>query len=264
MTHIIVHRTHPVQYLAIRFFILLLIASLLWGAFELGYMQSEEDIIEAKGGRKSLLVQQSVLKKKNTELSKDLLHLERKYLLEQESYQLIQLAMNKDLKRMAALEKELAFYKGIVSPGKDRDSVYLQSLEIVPYNPKLVGTEPLPGQGYQYQFIIAQKVKKRTYTKGLITIYIKGKQGDKPVKLSLNSLLDSVKETSKQKQKEKKVKGFKYAFKYFQEFSGIMRLPEGMVPQTVDIIIDSKNKKSTIELGDLEWSQTGGMKYVGQ
>ncbi len=258
MTHIIVHRTHPLQYFGLRLLVLLLMISLLWGAFEMGYMQSEDDIIEAKGGRRSLLVQQSVLKKKNTDLSKELLHLERKYLLEQESCQLIQLGMKKDLSKIAELEKELAFYKSIVSPGKRRESIYLQSLEIVPDN-SISKDKEESGQKYQYEFTIAQKIKKRTYTKGTITIYIKGMQGDKSVKLLLNSLL--VKPEDK---KDDKGKGFKYSFKYFQAFSGIMRLPEGMIPHSVDIIIDSKKKKSTIELGDLQWSQTGGMKYVGQ
>ncbi|MCK5649498.1 MAG: hypothetical protein KAI22_11530 [Gammaproteobacteria bacterium] len=261
MTHIIVHRTHPFQYYGIRFLVLLLGIALLRGAFELGYIQSEEDIIEAKGGRKSLLVQQRVLKKKNIELSKELLHLERKYLLEQESCQLVQLGMNKDQQKIAGLEKELTFYKAIVSPEKGRESVYLQNLEIVPYQAKQTTSEKKQNQQnqYQYQFTIAQKVKKRTYTKGFITIYIKGKQNKKTVKLSLFSLIEQVKD-----KKEAKEKGFRYSFKYFQKFNGIMRLPEGMIPHSVDIIVDSKKKKSIIELGDLEWSQTGGMKYVGK
>lgn len=259
MTHIIVHRTHPFQYYGIRLLLLLLAAALLFGAFELGYMQSEEDIIEAKGGRKSLLVQQSVLKKKNIELSKELLHLERKYLVEQESCQLIQLSMNKDQKKIAELENELAFYTAIVSPAQGKKSIYLQSLEIVPYKPKEKDAEKAQGQQYQYQFILAQKLKKRTYTKGYIRIYIKGKQDNKSVKLSLASLLEDL-----AKKKEVKEKGFKYSFKYFQKFNGIMRLPKGMIPHSVDVIIDSKKKKSVIELSDLEWSQAGGIKYVGQ
>ena len=259
MTHIIVHRTHPFQYFGLRLLGLLLAASLLWGAFELGYMQSEEDIIEAKGGRKSLLVQQNVLKKKNIDLNKEILHLERKYLLDQESCQLVQLSMNKDQKKIAVLEKELAFYKGIVSPTQERKSIYLQSMDIVPYKGHIEKSDKRQGRPYKYQFIIAQDIKKRSNTKGMIHIYNKGKQDEKSVKLSLTSLLDLSKE-----KKEVTKKGFKYSFKYFQKFSGIMNLPEGMIPHSVDIIIDSKKKKSIIELGDLEWSQTGEMRYVGQ
>ena len=82
---------------------------------------------------------------------------------------------------------------------------------------------------------------------------------NKAVELPLFSLLVHPK-----KVKETKDKAFKFSFKYFQEFSGIMRLPEGMIPHSVDVIIDSKKKKSIIELSDLQWSQTGEVKYVGQ
>jgi len=255
MSHIIISRCHPVQYYGIRLLILLLAIALLWGAFELGYMQSEEDIIEAKGGRNSLLVQQKVLKKQNRELNKELLHLERKYLLEMESSQLIKSAMQRDQRKIAELEKELKFYKGIVSPDKGKKSLYLQSLEIKPVT--LTKTTEKKQNQYQFKFVVAQKLKKRTYTKGTITIYIKGKQNNKLVKLSMFSLL--VKDS-----KQDKDKAFKFSFKYFQEFTGIISLPEGMIPQSVDIIIDTKKKKSTIELNELGWSKSEGMKYVGK
>jgi len=256
MSHIIISRCHPVQYYGIRLLILLLAVVLLWGAFELGYMQSEEDIIEAKGGRNSLLVQQKVLKKQNKELNKELLHLERKYLLEQESSQIIKSAMSQDQQRIAELEKELVFYKGIVSPAQSKQSLYLQSLEINPL-PTMDAMSKEQRNRYQYKFVLAQKVKKRNYTKGTITIYIKGKQNDKPVKLSMISLLEG-------ESKDKKNKAFKYSFKYFQEFTGIINLPQGMIPQSVDIKIDSKKKQSIVELNDLSWSKTEGMQYVGK
>lgn len=259
MSHIVISRCHPVQYYGIRISILLLAVALLWGAFELGYMQSEEDIIEAKGGRNSLLVQQKVLKKQNKELNKELLHLERKYLLEQESCQLLKSAMNKDQRKIAELEKELKFYKGIVSPEKTKKSIYLQSLEIKPLrvtNTTNVSAEKHKNQ-YQFKFIVAQKVKKRNYTKGHIKVFIAGRQSNKPIKLSLISLLVD-------DPKAKKDKVFKFSFKYFQEFNGIMTLPEGMIPESVEVVIETKKKQSMIELTELGWSKTEGMKYVGK
>lgn len=258
MTHIIVPSVHPFKYYGIRFLILLLAVALFWGAFELGYMQSEEDIIAAKGGRSSLIMQHKVLKKQNKELSKELLHLERKYLLEQAACQIVKSGMSKDLQKIAEFEKELAFYKAIVSPGNNKESIYLQSLEIVPYK-----SSQEKQNLYQYKFIIAQKMKKRTYTKGTISIFIKGKQNNKSVKLPMFSLITTQLNEGKSV-KQSKEKTFKYSFKYFQEFSGIISLPEGMIPQSADIIIDSKKKKSIIELNDLAWSKMGGMKYVGQ
>ncbi len=256
MTHIIVHRTHPVQYYGVRLLLLLFAALLLWGAFELGYMQSEEDIIKAKGGRKSLLVQQSVLKKKNIELSKEVLHLERQYLLEQKSCQLVQKNINQELQKIAQLEKELAFYKGIMSATHKPESIYLQSLKILPYRKS---PQELSSGLFQYHFTIAQNSKKRTYSKGTIKILIKANNGSKESELSLFSL-----RIDNKGKKITKDKTFKFSFKYFQNFNGIIRLPEGVLPDSVEVIISSKKKKSTIKLDSLSWSQTKGVTYVGQ
>jgi hypothetical protein len=258
MTHIIVHRSHPVQYYGFRLFVFLLMAALLWGAFELGYLQSEEDIIKEKGGRKSLLVQQRILQKNNKELSKNVLHLERKYLLEKEASHLIQASISKEQRKIVDLEKQLVFYKSLLNSSKRRATLYLQQLEIIPLDREGKASNE-QGQFYQFNFIVAQKSRKSSYSKGLVKIFISGKQNSKTIRLPLNSLL-----TKPREEKEKSDKAFKFSFKYFQEFKGIIKLPKGMIAQSIDIVIDSKKKKSIVELNDLKWSTTKGVKYVGQ
>jgi len=248
MTHIIVRRTHPVKFYGIRLLILLLTAALFLGVFKLGYKQLEKDIIKAQGGRKSLLVQQSFLQKKNTELSNEVVRLERQTILDQQSYQLVQLNFTKDKQRITELEKELAFYKGLVLPDKKRQTVYLQSLDITPAQENL----------YHYQFIIARNIKSKINARGKVKILIKGKKEKEEVEFTLLSL-----EVNNKGKKKTKNSFFKYGFKYFQKFDGIIRLPEGVNPQVVNIIIEPKNNKSKIKL-DIAWSATGGVKHVWQ
>lgn len=283
MTHIIIARSHPLQYYGIRLLFIIAGLALLRGAYEMGYMQSEEDIIKEKGGRNSLLLQQKILKKRNKELSREILHLERKFLLEQKSCEIIKSDMTREQEKILALEQQVDFYKGIIVPSKGREKIYLQSLEITPILPpdnltskaiskKKAISEKKAISGkkaisekrnyYQYRFIIAQKMKKRTYTKGTVKIFINGLKNNKPVRLSLRDLTISNKvQTNKTKTKEQ---GFKYNFKYFQEFSSIIALPEDMKPRSIDVVIDSKKKKSKIELRDLSWSENEGIKYVGK
>ncbi len=271
MTHIIIARSHPLQYYGIRLLFILVGLALLWGAYEMGYMQSEEDIIKEKRGRNSLLLQQKILKKRNRELSKEILHLERKFLLEQKACEIVKSDMSREQEKILALEQQVDFYKGILAPdAAGRDRIYLQSLEIIPILPPddlKAETGSETQNYYQYRFIIAQKMKKRTYTKGKIRIFIKGLNNNKPVKLPLQELIISNNKAAKKAKAEKNSsgeQGFKYSFKYFQEFSGIIVLPEKMEAQDVDVIIDSKKKKSIIELTDLSWSKNEGMKYVGK
>ena len=125
-------------------------------------------------------------------------------------------------------------------PHKDRESVYLQSLEINAYG---------KGLDYQYSFILAQKVKKSTYTRGLVKMFIKGKKEGNEIEIALF--------------KESKDYYLKYGFKYFQEFKGIIRLPEGLSPHTITVIIKPKEQKSVIQ-SNLKWAETGGVNYVWQ
>ncbi len=265
MTHIIIARSHPLQYYGLRLLFAIAGFALLWGAYEMGYMQSEEDIIKEKGGRNSLLLQQKILKKRNKDLSRDILHLERKFLLEQKSCAIIKSDMYREQENILQLEKQVNFYKGIIAPGEGREKIYLQSLNITPI---VAPRDMQPESGnenqkyYQYHFIIAQKMKKRTYTKGRVKIYIKGVQNNKAIKVSLfDQIVSNKVPLDKDNRKEH---GFKYNFKYYQEFSGIISLPQGMEAQAVDIIVSSKKKKTIIELSDLGWTENEGIKYVGK
>lgn len=156
------------------------------------------------------------------------------------------------------LEKELVFYKAIMAPAKDKDSIYLQSLEIKPlvYKKELENAElDSKRQYFKYKFIVAQKMKKRTQTKGTISLNIRGKQGDKNVNFSMSSLLE---------EKDKAQKSFKFSFKYFIEFTGLLSLPDDFQPQVIDTTIKTSRKKSSIILNDLLWVDKKGLKYVEQ
>lgn len=281
MTHIIIPNINPVKFYGIRFLLLLLVMFLLWGSFELGYKRSLETSAAALREKAIVKQQTSNTQAKNNdtcETSKEFMLLEQKFLITQEACQIVKNNIDNDKQKIMELEKELSFYKAIVTPAKDKDKdvVYLQSFAIVPYaaNKKVTAATDKDAAGnnneslskgklYQYKFIVAQKVKKRTQTKGDVTIYIKGKQDNKEVKLSMLSLLYTKGQTDK-----KKIKSFKLGFKYFQEFSGIIQLPGNMQPQSVDIMmkIKAKNKniKPKIELNDLIWSDEGKVKYVEQ
>ncbi len=286
MTHIIIPNISPVKFYGIRFLLFLLVIFLLWGAFELGYKRSLESSSIAsveKAAPQQAAPDTQAQNNDTCETSKKFIHLEQQFLIAREACQIIKKNIDKDKQKIMQLEKELSFYKAIVAPAEDKDKevVYLQSFEIVPYTVKKKeadkGTGKRAGKResednkellkkgnlYQYKFIVAQKVKKRTHTKGVVTIYIKGKQDNKEVKHSMVSLLYTKGQTD-----EKKIKSFKLGFKYFQDFSGIIQLPGNMQPQSVDIMmkIKTKNKniKPKIELNDLIWSDEGKVNYVEQ
>ncbi len=271
MNHVIVQRAHPLQNFAIRVLFLGLFVALLWAAYELGYMQSEEDIIAAKGGRQSLLIQQRILKTNNDQLSKEIIHLERNYLLEKEASHLVQLDINKQKKTIEDLNAQLTFYKGIVTTNKSRESLYIQSLQIKPYRLKnAVSKNNLAksqksdqqdqavktGKLYQYSIILAQKIKRKRYSSGMLKVVLLANDSEKSIKLPISELLLESPDSKKDP--------FKFRFKYFQEFKGIIRIPESMTVSGIEVIAITKKKKLSLDVGQLTWSKDQGVEYVGR
>jgi len=248
MTHIIVPRISPVKSFGIKLFVLILMSALLIGSFALG-RSSLLDKYFPEPVEKVIVIEQE---KPQENSDNNILLLEKKYKVELEACNIIKQTIETDKQKIMELEKDLAFYKAIVTPAKDKGAVYLQSLEIVPFVDKESDNSK---QLYKYKFIVAQKVKKRSQTKGTISFNLKGKQADKDINLSLSSRLE--KNTKQQK-------SFPFSFKYFLEVEGIISLPEGFEIQGIDVNIKTTKKKSSIILSDLKWDEKKGLKYVVQ
>lgn len=254
MTHIIIPRISPIKSFGMKLFVIALLGSLIFAAFELG-RSSLLDKYLPETEEKVIVVKEIV----QNEVSENaILLLEKKYQIELEACKIIKQTLAADKQKIMDLEKDLAFYKAIMEPAKDKESIYLQSLEIVPFvKNKKDKTQALEKnkKRYRYRFIVAQKVKKRSQTKGTISLNIRGKQDDKSVNFSISSLLI---------ENPKKQKIFSFSFKYFIEYKGIIDLPDDFQAQAVDSIIKVKNKKSSIILNDLLWTDQKGLKYVGE
>jgi hypothetical protein len=243
MTHIIVPKVHPLKYYGLKLFWIIFGCALIWGAFELGYQQSHKDMIEGKGGRDTLLLKLERLQYENKTLQGEKLQLNRQFQLEKQSAQLLKDSIHTYQESIALLKKELAFYKAMLAPAEDKDSIFVQRLDI---------NSSADKQRYEYKLIIAQKVKKRNFATGTVKLLIKGTQSSKPVTLTLDSLTEG------------KDKLLQYRFKYFQTFKGHFSLPESMEPTTISVIINSKTPKQKVEYNDLPWSENGGIIDVGQ
>jgi len=199
------------------------------------------------------------LQQKNELLSRQLIQLERDNELAKQACQLVQADLGQNRTKITALEKDRDFYKSLVTSYKNRESLYLQHLKVEPL--KVSKEQAKKGHLYSYSFILAQTIIKKSYSKGTAHIYLVGKQEEKPVRLALNSLvLDP--EASIETAKIKKTQ-FKYSFKYYQEFTGKIRLPENVLLSSIDVVIDAKNKKSIFKLSQLKWNADKGLNYLG-
>lgn len=124
--------------------------------------------------------------------------------------------------KMQALRKELAFYRGIVSPADGK----APGLSIQRFDLKRTATS---GR-YSYNLMLTQVKANDRYAQGVVEIDVDGLQdGDSKV-LSFDSLRLGDR------------KAMKFKFRYFQDFEGEIELPAGFTPRQLVIRARTQGK----------------------
>ena len=134
--------------------------------------------------------------------------------------------------KMLASREELAFYRGIVSPADNKAGLKIQRFDLQ--------AEASAGH-FRYQLMLTQVKANEHYVRGVIEINVEGVEDDKKRVLLLPALTTGN-------------KALKFKFRYFQEFSGQIIIPEGFVPERVIIKVlpSGKGRPSDVEK-TMEW-----------
>ena len=115
-------------------------------------------------------------------------------------------------KEVSDLREQVAFYRGIVSPDLARAGVRVYDLKLTP------GANP---QAFHYELALIQSVRHDQRIDGSITLLIEGMRAGVKQALRWEDVATG------------DAKNLLFSFKYFEEFSGDLVLPEGFTPMRV-------------------------------
>ncbi len=138
--------------------------------------------------------------------------------------------------QLAASERDLRVYKDLLSPGAKANP---QGISFGVFT-----VTPLPEAGHFKYSLAVQKLsaKEGDFT-GNLEFRIVGQQGDKTLQLSLYQVSAQVTSPS-----------IPLSFKYFQTLDGDMTLPQDFVPQTVELVVKTNDRKpQPLVESQLEW-----------
>jgi hypothetical protein len=129
------------------------------------------------------------------------------------------------------LREQLAFYRGIVSPN---ESAGVRVFEFKVY----AGATP---GNWRYDLVLIQSVRHEKSVDGSVTVSIDGLQAGHKQMLKLADLAtdDS--------------KNLVFSFKYFQEFSGAFRLPDGFRPVRATVTLKGEDVPEIND--DFDWAK---------
>lgn len=146
--------------------------------------------------------------------------------------------------RIAELEKELAFFRGIMRPNSQKKGLVISSATF---------SETATQGKYRFKLVLTQLATRHTVTSGYVKGTLVGSEKGEPKSLSLSTL-----------SKVFGSKGAKFKFRYFQHIDGFLELPEGFVPERVELTAKTLGRRPIKRTETYRWAIQEGQVNVGQ
>ena len=195
-----------------------------WGLFELGRHQAGFSLLDARAERQHLVTERDELQQRVRRLREEKVALQRAQEIEAQAHDEVQSDLRVLQDEILELKEELAFYRGIVSPGDMASGLRIQGFN-VRKNPRT--------DTYRYQVVLTQVLKNDNFTSGTVNMKIEGirERGGEKATLELSDV--SVPSENR----------LNFRFKYFQEFEGDLELPDGFVPFRVTVTVNPSGRR---------------------
>jgi hypothetical protein len=216
MTRLIITHRPTRKHRLIKAFIVVVALLIAWGLFEYGRYRAGFDGVAAQLERIEQIKEVATLEQRINQLREQKAILERASQIDKEAYKQLDGEMGGLRDEILELNKELAFYRGIVSPQGNSGALRLQRFE--------VSSSGAPST-FHYHLVLTQVLTSNGITSGTVNMVVEGIAAGVPKSLSLSEVGDG------------KVKELTFRFKYFQELAGDITLPAGFVPKRVVVSV---------------------------
>lgn len=217
MANLVVKHHSPRQTWMLRSLITVAGLAALWAAFVYGERRAGFDRAVAAATQQQLEQVQA----SNRQLQAQITALQRERDVDLASRQQVQASVEHMQDKLTGLQEELAFYKGIVSPGAGEEGIHAQSLRFASGGaPRL----------YHFHLVLVQVRTKEFRISGNVDMKLYGSQDNKPVILDVSNIVT------------KGTPPLHFAFQYFQNLEGDLILPTGFKPGRVELIINESGK----------------------
>lgn len=133
--------------------------------------------------------------------------------------------------QIAELEEAVAFYKNVMSPGTDKEGLRIERLELA---------QTAEAGLYSYRLVLTQVGDNTNFIAGNVTFSVDGTRDGESLTVQTEDLLDGDSDT-------------RYRFRYFQELSGRVRLPDDIQPRQIRVEAVGSGRGATTTDRNFSW-----------
>jgi len=207
--------------LGVLVLIMALAAAYWYGERRGGYLHFEAAAQLAQAG-KALEKQSS----ENARLRLRVSFLEHSIKLANQSAAEVKKTLIKQQGQLNDLQRQLAFYRGIVAPPAADAAVRIAGLQVLPGG---------SSRAFRFQIVLvrADDNKSKPALRGRCTITVSGERDGKTIRLPLASVSPNTPDP------------LRFTLRYFTNLSGALRLPHNFKPHEIDVSVDVKGKGTT-------------------
>src|SRR5271154_2090616 len=213
---------------------LLLAATILYAAFELGRYDAGFRVVDSVHGALSASRRIRSLEAENQNQRRQLEAAETARRVDREGYAQVERSLGDMQSQIARLNQDLSFYRGLVQP-ESLIHVKVQQMQIIP--------DTIAGR-YHLKFVLMQTGKDKEVV-GNAAISIDGLLQGKPLSLTYAQVSPNHRVS------------LAYSFKYFQEYNEAIELPHGFEPTRVGVEIHSVRDSSHSSRQAFVWKAQG-------
>jgi hypothetical protein len=136
--------------------------------------------------------------------------------------------------QVAELEEENQFYRNLMSPEIEQRGLSFGQVELF--------TSDKP-RAFRFKVLIQQLTAQHEQVKGVLNFFVVGKLEGKPKTFSLHELSPEIGTAN-----------IKLNFTYFQKFQGVLTLPDGFEPQSLELKASANGDNATAIDKHFDWS----------
>jgi len=232
----VIRQHRPVRDLIIAGVAVLAIGASAYALYMNASAWAQEELSVLSEERDERMITVEALREGNTALRERVAILERAQQVEGKAYEDVDVHLRGLQDEVLALKEEIAFYRGIVSAGKEK------GLKIQTF---VVDKESSSG-AYRFQLVLTQHLKRVRMISGTVKLNIVDEQNGKPRRLLLSDMSGQ------------QANSLKFEFKFFQRIEGRFTLPDGFKPDRLQIQVVSRGKRPASVEKSFEWQGITG------